>query len=245
MGAGPEAAWGSEHLLLGTIVNAAAIVFGAILGNCLKGGFPERLKATLMQAISLAVILIGLSMALKTQNVMVVTLSIVIGGVIGEWLCIEDWLNRIGLRLEQRFGGDNGNFAKAFVSASLIYCVGAMAIMGSLDSGLTGNYSTLFVKSILDGVTSIVFASSMGIGVAFSALPVFLYQGAITLAAVFIKPFLTDAIIREMTATGGLLIFGIGVNMLTAGKVQIKVGNLLPAIFVAVMMVVLFAHFHM
>ena len=231
--------------MLGTIVNAVAIILGAILGNFLKGGFPERFKATLMQGISLAVILIGLSMALKTQNVMLVTLSIVIGGVIGELLCIEDWLNNLGLKLEQRFGGDNGNFAKAFVSTSLIYCVGAMAIMGSLESGLTGNYTTLFVKSVLDGVSSIVFASSMGIGVAFSALPVFLYQGSITLAASFIKPFLTDAIIREMTATGGLLIFAIGVNMLTGGKVQIKVGNLLPAIFVAVLMVFLFAHFHM
>jgi uncharacterized membrane protein YqgA involved in biofilm formation len=230
--------------LLGTIVNAAAIILGAILGNFLKNGFPERFKATLMQAISLAVILIGLSMALKTQNVMVVTLSIVIGGVIGELLRIEDWLNSLGLKLEQRFGGDNGNFAKAFVSASLVYCVGAMAIMGSLESGLTGHYNTLFVKSILDGVSSIVFASSMGIGVAFSALPVFLYQGGITLAAAHIKPLLTDAIIREMTATGGLLIFGIGVNLLTGGKMQIKVGSLLPAIFVAILVVVLFTHFH-
>jgi uncharacterized membrane protein YqgA involved in biofilm formation len=233
----------SETLLLGTIVNAAVIILGAILGNFLKSGFPERFKVTLMQAISLAVILIGLSMALKTGNVMVVTLSIVIGGVIGELLRIEDRLNSLGLKLEQRFGSD-GNFAKAFVSASLVYCVGAMAIMGSLESGLTGHYNTLFVKSILDGVSSIVFASSMGIGVAFSALPVFLYQGSITLAAAYIKPFLTDAIIREMTATGGLLIFGIGVNLLTGGKLQIKVGNLLPAIFVAILMVVVFTHFH-
>jgi hypothetical protein len=231
-------------LLLGTIVNAAVIILGAILGNFLKSGFPERFKVTLMQAISLAVILIGLSMALKTGNVMVVILSIVIGGVIGELLRIEDRLNSLGLKLEQRFGGDNGNFAKAFVSASLVYCVGAMAIMGSLESGLTGHYNTLFVKSILDGVSSIVFASSMGIGVAFSALPVFLYQGSITLAAAYIKPLLTDAIIREMTATGGLLIFGIGVNLLTGGKLQIKVGNLLPAIFVAILMVVVFTHFH-
>lgn len=229
--------------MLGTIVNAAVIILGAILGNFLKSGFPERFKATLMQAISLAVILIGLSMALKTGNAMVVTLSIVIGGVIGELLRIEDWLNSLGLKLEQRFGSDNGNFAKAFVSASLVYCVGAMAIMGSLESGLTGHYNTLFIKSILDGVSSIVFASSMGIGVAFSALPVFLYQGSITLAAAYIKPLLTDAIIREMTATGGLLIFGIGVNILTGGKVQIKVGNLLPAIFVAILIVLLFTHF--
>jgi hypothetical protein len=175
---------------------------------------------------------------------MVVTLSIVIGGMVGELLGIEDWFNSIGMKLEQRFGNGNGNFAKAFVSASLVYCVGAMAIMGSLESGLTGHYNTLFIKSILDGVTSIVFASSMGIGVAFSALPVFLYQGGITLAAVYIKPLLTGDIIREMTATGGLLIFGIGINMLTGGKVQIRVGNLLPAIFVAILIVILFTHFH-
>ena len=231
--------------MLGTIVNALAIIFGAILGNFLKSGFPERIKATVMQGIGLVVILIGLSMALKTQNVLVVTLSIVIGGVIGELLRIEDGLNRFGQRLERRFGSDDGHFSKAFVTASLIYCVGAMAIMGSLESGLTGNHSTLFVKSILDGITSIVFASSMGIGVAFSAIPVFLYQGGITLAAAYIKPFLTDAIIREMTATGGLLIFGIGINMLFNGKVQIKIGNLLPGIFVAILMVILFAHFHM
>ena len=230
--------------MLGTIVNAAAIIIGAILGNFLKNGFPERYKATLMQAISLAVILIGLSMALKTQNAMVVTLSMVIGGVIGELLRIEDWLGALGLKLEQRFGGDDGRFARAFVSASLIYCVGAMAIMGSLEAGLTGHYNTLFVKSILDGVSAIVFASSMGIGVAFAALPVFLYQGGITLAATYIKPLLTDAIVREMTATGGLLIFGIGINLLTGGKVQIKVGNLLPALLVAILMVVLFTHFH-
>lgn len=231
--------------MLGTIVNTAAILLGAILGNFLKTGFPERIKATVMQGIGLAVILIGLSMALKTQNALVVTLGIVIGGVIGELLGIEEWLNALGLKLEQRFGSGEGNFAKAFVTASLVYCVGAMAIMGALESGLTGHHNTLFVKSILDGITSIVFASSMGIGVAFAAIPVFLYQGGITLAAAFIKPLLTDAIILEMSATGGLLIFGIGINMLTAGRVQIKIGNLLPGIFVAIPITLLLARFPM
>ncbi|MGD0154190.1 MAG: DUF554 domain-containing protein [Thermacetogeniaceae bacterium] len=235
--------------MLGTIVNVAAIIFGAILGDFLKTGFPERIKATVMQGIGLVVILIGLSMALKTQNALVVTLSIVIGGIIGELLGIEEWLNGLGLKLEQRWvpsgRSDDGNFAKAFVTASLVYCVGAMAIMGALESGLTGHHYTLFVKSILDGITSIVFASSMGIGVAFAAIPVFLYQGGITLAASFIKPLLTDAIILEMSATGGLLIFGIGINMLTGGRVQIKIGNLLPGIFVAIPIVLLLARFHM
>jgi uncharacterized membrane protein YqgA involved in biofilm formation len=137
---------------------------------------------------------------------------------------------------------EGGLFIRGFVSGSLVFCVGAMAIMGALESGLTGNHTTLFIKSIIDGITATVFASTMGIGVAFSALPVFLYQGAITLAAVYVKPFLTDPIITEMTAVGGLLIFGIGLNLLT-DKLQIKVGNLLPAIFTAIFFVVIIGKF--
>lgn len=225
--------------MLGTIVNAAAVIAGALLGNFIKGGFRENVKEVIMQGVSLTVILIGLSMALKTQNVLAVTLSIVSGGILGELLRIEDRLNRFGMKLERRFSTGDGSFTRGFVTASLVFCVGAMAIMGSLESGLTGRHTTLFVKSILDGVTSVVFASSMGIGVAFSALPVFLYQGSITIAATYVKPLLTDAIIREMTAVGGLLIFGIGLNMLT-DKLHIRVGNLLPAIFVVILFTILF-----
>ncbi|MDD2360558.1 MAG: DUF554 domain-containing protein [Syntrophaceticus schinkii] len=227
--------------MLGTIVNAAAIIAGALLGNLLRGGFPEKYKSVIMQGVSLTVILIGLSMALKTQNILVLTLSIVTGGILGEALRIEERLDSFGRKLEGRFGG-GGLFIKGFVTGSLVFCVGAMAIMGALESGLTGRHMTLFIKSILDGVTATVFASTMGIGVAFSALPVFLYQGAITVAAVYVKPFLTDAMIIEMSAAGGLLIFGIGLNMLT-DKLHIKVGNLLPAIFVAIFFVVLFGKF--
>lgn len=227
--------------MLGTIVNAVAIIAGALLGNLLKSGLRQNIKAVIMQGVSLTVILIGLSMAMETKNVLVVTLSIVSGGVLGELLKIEDLLDQFGMKLEKCFSAGDGAFTKGFVTGSLVFCVGAMAIMGSLESGLTGSHTTLFVKSILDGITSVVFASSMGVGVAFSALPVFLYQGSITLAASYVKPFLTDAIIREMTATGGLLIFGIGLNMLT-DKLQIRVGNLLPAIFVAIFFTILFAH---
>lgn len=283
--------------MLGTIVNAGAIIAGALLGNLLKSGFPEKYKSVIMQGVSLAVILIGLSMALKTQNILVLTLSIVSGGILGEVLRIEERLDSFGRKLERRFSGSgrrssrsnsvgcidrrsgngiadkggcncrgsngsgdgsdgkdgvgnadgcsgegDGLFINGFVTGSLVFCVGAMAIMGALESGLTGRHTTLFIKSILDGVTSTVFASSMGIGVAFSALPVFLYQGSITIAAVYVKPFLTDAMITEMSAVGGLLIFGIGLNMLT-DKLHIKVGNLLPAIFVAIFFVVLLGKF--
>jgi len=227
--------------LLGTIVNSIAIIVGALLGNFLKSGFPENVKVTVMQGISITVILIGLSMALKSQNLLVVTLSIVVGAVLGEVLRIEDHLNRLGQSLEKRFGGEEGGFTRAFVTASLVYCVGAMAVMGSIESGLTGNHTTLFVKSLLDGVASVVFASSMGIGVAFAALPVFLYQGCITVAAASVKAFLTPDVIREMTATGGLLICSIGINMLSS-KLQIRVGNLLPAIFVSIFLTLAFSH---
>lgn len=224
---------------MGTIVNAVTIILGTILGSSLKGRFSENIKKTVMHGLSLTVILIGLSMAIKTENLLVVTLSMVIGGIIGEALKIEDCLDRFGAGLEARFSGGDGNFTRAFVSASLIYCVGAMAVLGSIQSGLEGDHSILFVKSILDGVSAVVFSSSMGIGVAFSALPVFLYQGVITLAAAYIKVFLTETIITEMTATGGLLIFAIGINMLGI-NVTIKVGNLLPAIFVSVILALLF-----
>ncbi|NLA11188.1 MAG: DUF554 domain-containing protein [Firmicutes bacterium] len=228
--------------MLGTIVNAGAIIIGALLGNLLRSGFPEKYKAVIMQGISLVVILIGLSMALQTENVLVLTLSIVSGGIMGELLRIEERLTGLGEKLESRFnsaGGQGGKlFTKGFVTASLVFCVGAMAIMGALESGLTGRHTTLFIKAIIDGVTATVFGSTMGLGVAFSGLPVLLYQGAITVAAAYVKPFLTEAMITEMTAVGGLLIFGIGLNLLT-DKLQIKVGNLLPAIFLAIFFVVL------
>ncbi|NLZ51770.1 MAG: DUF554 domain-containing protein [Thermoanaerobacteraceae bacterium] len=227
--------------MLGTIVNAATIIIGTLLGNFLKDRFGKNIKNTVMHGLSLTVMLIGLSMAITTENMLIVTLSMVIGGILGELLKIEDRLNKFGTKLEARFSGEGGDFTRAFVSASLIYCVGAMAVLGAIQSGLEGNHGILFVKSILDGVSAIVFSSSMGIGVAFSALPVFVYQGAITLAASAIKDFLTDSIITEMSATGGLLIFGIGLNMLGI-NVNIKVGNLLPAIFVAVILAVLFAY---
>jgi hypothetical protein len=227
--------------MLGTIVNSAAIIVGTFLGILLKTGIPDRIKHTIMQGIGLSVVLIGLSMAMKTQNAIIVILSMVIGGIIGEVFGIEDRLKNTGKWLEERVGQNQGDFTKGFVTTSLIFCVGAMAIMGALESGLTGNHTTLFAKSALDGITSIVFASSMGIGVAFSALPVFIYQGLITLTAASMKVFLTDAIIREMTATGGVLILGIGLNILEITK--IKVGNMLPAIIGAVFLTVLMARF--
>jgi uncharacterized protein len=229
-----------DRKMLGTIVNTLAIIGGALVGISFRKGFPEKIKSTVIQGIGLAILLIGMEMALKTQNPLIIISSLVVGGILGEIIDIENRLENLGKWMESKFskGNQSGEFTKAFVSASLIYCVGAMAIMGSLDSGLRGNHQILYAKSLLDGISSVVFASSMGIGVAVSAIPVFLYQGAITLSASYLQGILSADVIREMSATGGLLILGIGLNILQIQK--IRVGNLLPAIFAAVAFTYLF-----
>jgi uncharacterized membrane protein YqgA involved in biofilm formation len=220
--------------MFGTIVNALAIIAGGLIGLLFSRGIPEHYKVTILNGVGLSVVLIGIKSALIAGNLLVVIISIVIGSLCGELSRIENRLEQLGDYLEKKVakkGGSEaeGTFAKGFVTASLVFCVGSMAIVGSLESGLTGNHQTLFAKSVLDGVTSIIFASTMGIGVMFSAVAVFLYQGAITLTAAFMKSFLVDATIQEMTSVGGLLIMAIGLNML--GITRIRVGNMLPAIF--------------
>lgn len=231
--------------MLGTIVNTFAIIFGGILGLLFGHALPEKMKRTVIQGIGLSVLLIGGSMALQTKNPLVVISSLVLGGILGEWIDIELRLQHLGEWLERKFAkkGQESGFTKAFVTASLIYCVGAMAIMGSLESGLTGNNNILFAKSMLDGITAIVFASSMGIGVLASAIPVLIYQGAITLAAGLLQGVLSTPVIAEMSATGGLLIVGIGINILEIK--EIKVGNLLPSIFIAVPITLWFTKLHL
>ena len=216
--------------MLGTIVNALAIIVGGLIGLLFCKGIAEKYKQTILQGVALSVILIGWKSALATDQLLIVIVSMVAGATIGEGLNIEGRLEKLGQWLEARVSaGAGGSLARGFVTASLVFCVGSMAIVGSLESGLTGNHQTLFAKSILDGVISIVFASTMGAGVLFSSAAVFLYQGLITLAAVFLKPLLAAATVAQMTAVGGLLIVAIGLNML--GMVKIRVGNLLPAIF--------------
>jgi len=218
--------------MLGTIVNALAIVVGSLLGLLCNKGIPEQYKETILQGVGLSVILIGWKSAFLADNLLMVIIAIVLGGLLGEWLRIEGRLEGLGKWLESRIAAKTGNtqsLARGFVTASLVYCVGSMAIVGSLESGLTGQHQTLFAKSILDGVISVVFASAMGIGVLFSSVSVFLYQGTLTLAAVLLKPLLSPVAVAQMTSVGGLLIVAIGLNML--GMVKIRVGNLLPAIF--------------
>lgn len=215
--------------MLGPIVNGVAIVVCALAGRFLIKGLSGRFEVIIKKAIGLSIIYIGIAGAMENERVMLLIVSMVAGSIIGEWINIDKAMNRLGLWAEKKFGFGEGNFAKGFVTASILFCTGSMAIVGAMQSGLQGNHEMLYAKSILDGVISIVFASTMGIGVAFSAVPVFLYEGAIALGAGFIKDMLTTEIITEMSAVGSLLIAALGFNFLEVK--EIKVANMIPAIF--------------
>jgi uncharacterized membrane protein YqgA involved in biofilm formation len=222
--------------MIGNIVNTIAILVGGSLGLFIGDKISKALKDVVMQGLSLAVLLIGLQMALQTENMPVVIFSLVIGGIVGELLSIEANLDRFGKWIEYKLDSDS-KLATGFVHASLIYCVGAMAITGAIQDGL-GNPSTLYSKSLLDGFSAIAFASTLGPGVILSALSVFLYQGSVALLAGVAQEVLITSVITEMTAVGGLLIVAIALNLLKAA--DIKVGNLLPAIFISILLVYLF-----
>lgn len=241
-------------MLTGTIINAAAVLAGSLAGLLLKwlaGHFASRLPAgsaalgqrlqeIIMSGVALCVLYIGISGALKGNNTLVAILSMVAGALLGELLDLDrrmrslgDWVQKKTERLTRGEGG--ASVSEGFVTASLLFCVGAMAIVGALENGLTGNYETLQAKALLDGISAIVFASSLGIGVAFSAVAVFLYQGSISLLASVLEPYLGgEAVIAEMTCVGSLLIVALATNML--GVTKIKVMNLVPAVFVPILL---------
>lgn len=221
--------------LLGTIVNVLAIAVGTLVGLLLKKGLSERYKNIVVQGIGLAVIFAGSAGAVhglldpESEPILFI-ISLVMGGLLGEWINVEKRLRDLGDLIHKQFQASGHNIAEGFVSASLIFCVGTMAIMGSLNSGLRGDHNMLYAKAVLDGVTSIVLASTLGAGVLFSGVAVFLYQGLIVLFAHRIGPYLSDAIIREISIVGGILIAAIGISILQIK--DIKTGNLLPAIVI-------------
>lgn len=222
--------------MFGTIVNVMAIIAGSVVGLLIKGGIPERISESIMKALGLCTFFIGVtgitgnSANLSSSDFMLVIISIVLGSLIGELLDLDKRLTMLGNKIEAMMKGKGGRVSEGFVTASLLYCVGAMAIVGSLESGLTGIYKTLFAKSILDGVSAIIFTSTLGIGVVFSSISVFVYQGAITIAASALKSILVTSVINNMTIVGSLLIIGISINLMNLGK--IKVANLIPAVFI-------------
>lgn len=227
---------------IGTLINTLATVAGGLIGVTLKKGIPERCNTALMQACGVATIFIGTSGTLKymltindgtlnTQGSMLLIFSLVIGGLIGSLLDIEQRLEQVGDFMKRKFSSENDSlFVEGFVTATLVICVGAMAIVGSIEDGLTGNYSTLIAKAVLDFVIVMVFASTLGKGVIFSAIPLFLYQGAITCLAKLFGNFMSDALIADISFVGSCLIFCVGINICFGKK--INVGNLLPAILI-------------
>ena len=223
-------------ILTGTIVNSAAIVAGSIAGLLLGKFIPERFSDAMEKGAALCVLYIGVDGMLAGENTLVAILSISIGAILGELLQLDEHMHQLGDWVERKFGGKGSktSLSNGFVTASLLFCVGAMAIMGALDSGLTGDHSTLYAKALLDGIISVVYASTLGIGVALSAIPIFLYQGAIALGASFLAPYLTEAVILEMKCVGSILILGLSLNML--GLTKIKVMNYVPAVFLPILL---------
>lgn len=227
--------------ITGSLVNGIAIGAGALLGSLLTR-IPEGIKGTVMHAIGLAVMVLGLQMGLKGENFLLVILSLASGAIAGELLEIDERLNKLGYWLEQKVGSKgNGNISQGFVTATLIFVIGAMGVIGALDSGIRGNHEVLFTKSLIDGITALILTTTLGIGVLFSAVPVLLYEGLIALFATQIDRFVSqewmEAFILEMTAAGGIMIFAIGLNLLQI--TNIRIANLLPAIaFVALFVTV-------
>lgn len=222
--------------MLATIINVVLVLIGSAVGLLFKNMISEKLMSIITHALGLCVLGIGISNMIGTENMLCVIVCMVIGTVIGHAINIEGRLEKGGdlLRAKVTKGDSNSRFTEGFVNASLLFCVGAMAITGSIEAGLNHNYEIIISKGVIDGVTAISFAATMGIGVAFSVIPVLVYQGLITLLAAWVGPLLPAAVIMEMTAVGGTLIVAIAINMLELGKVKIKVGNMLPAMFLPI-----------
>jgi len=220
------------HLPLGTIVNAIAVILGSLLGLWLRHELPERLRAIVFQGIGICTLLIGMQMALKVQNLLVLVFAVLLGGLLGEWARLEDRLRGLGERLRQRMGSSEHRFSEGLMMAFLIFCVGSMTVVGALEEGTRGNPQLLYVKSVLDGFTSIALAATYGIGVLFSVIPLLIYQVGLTLLAGAAEPLLSEVLISQMSAVGGVLILGIGINVLELKEV--KVTNFLPALLVVI-----------
>jgi uncharacterized protein len=223
--------------MLATAINALAIIVGSVIGLLLKKGLSKRFETAIFTAAGITTIVIGIQMALKTSHILAFAIALILGGLAGTAIKIEDAVMSLGERLKNRFArnDESGGFALGFLNASVLYCSGAMAIIGSFKAGTEGDYSILLTKSILDGTLSILFASAMGIGVAFSAISVFVYQGLLTLVSIWVKPYVTPLMLAELTGIGGAFVLMIGLNLLDIKK--LKTGDFLPALVFTVLFV--------
>ena len=230
--------------MIATFINAGLVVLGSIIGLLFQKKISQRLCDALIIVLGLCVLAIGITSAIGTKDTLCVILCMAVGTLLGEAIDIEKRMDRAGDALKRRLAkedGEHSRFTESFVSATVLFCVGAMAINGSLEAGMHGNYSILVSKGVIDGITSITFAAAMGVGVVFSVIPLILYQGALTLLAAWVGPYLGEAVTTEMSAVGGVIIIGIGLNMLGLPRKKLRVGNMLPAIFLPILYVPLSA----
>jgi len=230
-----------KEIMTGTIINVIAILVGGTIGLLFGARIPERFKTTIIAGMGLFTMVMGVQMFFESGNQLIVLGAMIIGTILGEWLGLEDRLESFGLTLEKRFSGDvesgaGSRFVRGFMVASLLYCIGPLAILGSIQDGLTGDYNLLAVKSTLDGFASVAFASTLGIGVMFSSIIILIYQGGISLLAGALSAIVSDPMMNEMTATGGVILVGLGISNLLEIK-KIRVGNFLPALVIAPLIV--------
>lgn len=223
--------------MYGTLVNTAAVIVGSIIGLVFHARLPKKITAIVFQAIGLFTLFIGFSMALKTGNLLILVFSVVIGSIIGELLDLDSAVNRLGEWLKNRVKSTSGRFSEGLVTAFLMFCMGSMAILGSIEEGLGGEPNLLYAKSVLDGFSSIALSASLGVGVMFSAIPLLIYQGGLTLFAGSAETIFNEIVISELTAVGGLLLIGLGISILEIKK--IKVLNMVPSLLVAVILTLL------
>lgn len=216
--------------MIAVLVNALTVIAGSVAGMLLRKWLKEEHTKTIVACLGICVMVIGIMGAIETTEILLVILCLVIGTALGELLKLEKRMDTVGNWLKKKVPGSGGRFTEGFVSSSLLFCVGAMSITGSFDAGLQGNYDTIFAKATIDGIMAITLAATMGMGVAFSALTVILYQGALTLLAGVLAPVLSDPIVTEMSAVGGVMLIATAINMLGLAKERIRVGNMLPAL---------------
>ena len=234
--------------MTGTILNIITVLLGGTLGLLFGARLPDRVSQTIVAGIGLFTAALGVQMFTASTNAIVVLGSLLVGGLLGEWWQIETRLEGLGAWLERKFmpggadssGGRGNRFVKGFLTTSLLFCVGPMTILGSIQDGLTGDYNLLAIKSVLDGFASIAFAASLGVGVLFSTLVILVYQGGLSLLAAQADAFITDPMVAEMTAVGGVLLLGLAISSLLEIK-KIRVGNFLPALFIAPLIIAILA----
>ena len=222
----------------GTLINAGAVIIGSIIGLMIHSKLPRKITTRVFQGIGIFTLFLGIGMATKTSNFLIMIFSIVLGSIIGELIDIDKLVNRFSEWLKKRVKSKNVNFSDGFVTAFLLFCMGSMTILGAFEEGLGGKPNLLLAKSVLDGFSSIALSASLGIGVIFSVIPLLIYQGGLTLFAASLQNFFTDILINELTAVGGLLLIGLGINILEIKR--LKILNMIPSLIIAVILAYLF-----